>query len=117
MEEQISVATLSLNEIMAVSAILQFYEKHMWNTTMPSAKRSQRQVEVAGLIVKLALLPSGQAASLTRGDLGYINTALRIFITQVTEKIPPSDSRGNLLISCEQVQTLFSTLIPANLSE
>ncbi len=111
-EQQTPLATLSLNEISALSIILQFYERHLWMTTMPSAKRSQRSLEITAVTVKLLLLQQGDPATLTEQDLAYVQAALRMFISEVKKKILLSDNRTSLLASCQQLQILFSNLIP-----
>ena|SRR6266705_2685864 len=102
MEEQSTpVELLSLNEIMAVSALLQFYEKHMRNTSLPSATRSQQGVDITLLIMKLSLSPLGETTSLTEEDIGYVQAAFRVFLSQVRRKIPPSQQTENILVSCK----------------
>jgi hypothetical protein len=104
------VATLSSNEVSALAEILHFYERYLWNSTMPSAKRSQRSIELTAVIVKLSLLPHGDTATLTREDIDDVQTSLRTFIAEVKRKIPPSENRTDLVTSCQQLQILFAGL-------
>jgi hypothetical protein len=99
--EQQALAQLSPNDLSALSTILQFYERFLWNMTAPSAKRSKQIVEVQLLIVKLFQLPKRNAMVLTLSEVGYINSALQIFLSQVKQKIPPSRNRDEVLESCE----------------
>jgi hypothetical protein len=104
------IAQLSLNELSALSAILQFYERYLWNTAAPSAKRSRQWVEVYALIVKLFLLPSEKAIVLTVDEVGYLKAALNIFTSQIVNTIPPSESRDGVLESCHQLQEYIVTV-------
>jgi hypothetical protein len=112
-ENHTPIATISQHEVSALSAILQFYERHLWNSTAPSAKRSQRSIELTAVIVKPALLPHGDTATLTKDDIDYVQGSLRTFIAEVKRKIPQSESRIDLLTSCQQLQILFAGLIPS----
>jgi hypothetical protein len=111
-EKTQAVDTLTSNEVSAATAILHYYDKHMWNTTVPSAKRSQLSFEVTVLQVKLSLVLAGRDVSLTTSDLGYLQAAFRLFISEVKQKISPSESCDGLLVSCEQLQEVFANLIP-----
>jgi len=111
-EEKVKPAIqLSFNELCAFSAILQYYERYTWNATAPSAKRSQRFLEVYALIVKLALLPSEKATTLTVSEFGYLKTALDLFISQVVNIISASESRTGILVSCTQLQAYIDSVI------
>ena len=109
-EKHTPIAPISQNEVSALAAILQFYERHLWNSTAPSAKRSQRSIELTAVIVKLALLPHGNTNTLTKDDIYYVQVSLRTFIAEVKRKIPQSESRIDLLTSCQQLQILFAGL-------
>jgi hypothetical protein len=109
-EREAQIVQLSLNELYALSAILQFYERYLWNTAAPSAKRSRQWVEVYALIVKLFLLPSEKAIKLTVDEVGYLKAALNIFTSHVENKIPPSESRDGVLESCHQLQEYIVTI-------
>jgi hypothetical protein len=104
------MGALSFNELSALSAILQFYERYLWNRMSPSAKRSRLSLEVSLLIVKLSLLPEGFIATLQAEDIDYINDALSVFTSQVTMKQPPSEGQTSVLQSCYQLQVLFAAL-------
>jgi hypothetical protein len=105
-----AMGALSFNELSALSVILQFYERHLWNRMLPSAKRSRLSLEVSLLIVKLSLLPEGFIATLQGEDIDYINDALSVFTSQVTMKLPPSEGQTSVLMSCRQLQVLFAAL-------
>jgi len=105
-----AMEALSFNELSALSAMLQFYERHLWNRMLPSAKRSRLSLEVLLLIVKLSLLPEGFIATLQAEDIDYINDALSVFTSQVTMKLPPSEGQTSVLQSCHLLQVLFAAL-------
>ncbi len=106
---------LSANELSALAAILQLYERHLWNSMAPSVKRSRQQVEITAIMVKLCLLPVGKASVLIDGEIAYLEAALMVFLCQVEEKMPLSDNRAGILASCHQLREGVAALLEATL--
>jgi hypothetical protein len=103
-EQEKLVAQVSPYDLYALSAILQFYERYLRETAAPSAKRSRQIVALQLLIVKSFQLPLAQAIVLTFDEVEAITTAIRVFVSQVRTKIPPSKDRDGVLESCEQLR-------------
>lgn len=95
------IAEISPNELNVLATILSFYEQHLLMRAAPSAKRTRQITEIQFLQVKLHLLASARAATLTFEELDCLDAALNTFSYQVRQKIPPSTNRDELLESCE----------------
>jgi hypothetical protein len=108
-----AIGLVSLNELNALSFILQYYERHLWNRALPSWERSRQSVEIYALIVKLSLIQVGQAATLTEGEITCIMTALDVFTSEVIHRILPSESRDDILVSCKQLREYLTTIFPS----
>jgi hypothetical protein len=103
-EQEKPLVHLAPHDLYALSAILQFYERYLRETAAPSARRSKQIVALQLLIVKSFQLPTSQAMVLTFDEVEVMSTAIRIFISQVRTKIPPSTDRDGVLESCEQLR-------------
>jgi hypothetical protein len=111
-EHEQMVGLISLNELTALSVILQFYERHLWYAALPSSQRSRQAVEIHALIVKLSLLRERSATILTEGEIECIYTALDLFLSETKRRILPSESRDNILVSCTQLREYLATIFP-----
>ncbi|SRR5579875_1470137 len=106
---------LTHQHLQAISAILYFYERHLWNFTAPSAKRTKQLTEIQLLLVKIQLLSIERIGSLTLEDIGYIDTAIRAFVIQAKEKIPQSESRDAVIDGCMEIREYLNrALLPSN---
>lgn len=103
------VATIGQNNLNALSNILYFYERWLWNTLAPSIKRSKQITEVQLLLVKVSLLGSSKIAPLTFDEAEYINSAIKVFEQHVRKKIPQSKDRDEVLTSCEGLRSYIVT--------
>ncbi len=97
---------VSPNDLAALRVILQFYERYLYNTAAPSAKRSRQVVEVYFLMVKLSFYAG--ATVLTVDDVEHIKMALGTFIGQARLKVPGSPGRDEIVENCERLLTYFS---------
>ncbi len=105
MEENGNLITgMTRSHLNAISCILYFYERHLWNFAAPSVKRTKQIIEVQLLLVKIQLLSETGIAALSRDDVGYIETAIHVFTAQAREKIPPTPQRDELLANCEDLR-------------
>lgn len=98
------VPGMTRSHLQAISCILYFYERHLWNFTAPSVKRTKQIVEVQLLLVKIQLLPETGIAALNRSDVGYIEAAINTFTDQAREKIPQTPQRDAVLEACEKLR-------------
>ncbi|QBD75198.1 hypothetical protein EPA93_03990 [Ktedonosporobacter rubrisoli] len=101
------VAGMTRSHLQAVSCILYFYERHLWNFTAPSVRRTRQIVEVQLLLVKLQLLPETGFTALNRSDVGYIEAAITVFTAQAREKIQQTPQRDEVLARCEELRTFL----------
>ena len=65
------VAGVIQNHLNAISSLLSFYKRHLWNFVTPSAKRTRQIVEIQLLIVKVQLLSSSKMGTFTSSEIGY----------------------------------------------
>lgn len=98
------VAGLTLQHLIAISSILYFYERHLWNFTAPSVKRTKQLVEVQMLLVKMPLLAMSKTGVFTPSEIGYIESAINLFMAQAKGKIPQSENRDEVIESCEELR-------------
>jgi hypothetical protein len=98
------VAGITQNHLNAITCILYFYDRHLWNFVAPSPKRTRQILEVQLLLVKLQLLATSKVGTLTPAEIGYIESAIKVFTTQAKEKTPQSESRDDVLASCEDLR-------------
>ena len=103
------VAVLTPNDLHALSSILYFYERWLWSNLSPSAKRTKQVTEVQMLLVKVSLLGNAKITVLTLDEVEHITSAIRIFSTQLREKMPQSKNRDDVLESCEQLLSYIVT--------
>jgi hypothetical protein len=103
-EDGEKVVGLTQNHINAITCLLYFYEQHLWNFTAPSVKRTKQILEIQLLVVKIQLLSIGKIGTLTPDEVGYIDAAIRVFVSQATDKITQSASRDGVLESCEELR-------------
>jgi hypothetical protein len=112
-ESKAPVTEITPNQLAAISYLLYFYEQHLWHFAAPSVKRTRQITEIQFLLVKMQLLASTKIGTFTPDEFAYIDTAIRVFTTQAREKIPPSESRDQILADCEELcQYLLKTLTP-----
>jgi hypothetical protein len=70
-------------------------------------------MEIQLLLVKMPLLATSKIGVFTPAEVGYIDEAIRVFITRAKEKIPPSESRDEVIVSREELRGyLVKTLLP-----
>jgi hypothetical protein len=100
-EREEVVAAMNPNDLNALASILFFYERYLWSFTAPSAARTRQITEIQFLLVKVQLLASTKAATLTFDEIDYIEAALRTFTSQMQQKMPQSKNRDDVLESCE----------------
>jgi hypothetical protein len=114
-DEQELVAGLTLQQLMAVSNILYFYERHIWHFATPTPKRTRQLVEIQMLLVKMPLLATSKIGIFTPSEVGYMEAAIEAFVKQAREKIPQSENRDAVIESCEELREyLVKALLPAN---
>ena len=107
------VAGITQNHLNAISCLLYFYDRYLWNFMAPSPKRTRQILEVQLLLVKLQLLETAKIGTLTRSEVGYIESAINVFTTQAREKIVQTPSRDAVIENCEELRDyLLKTLIP-----
>lgn len=112
-ENQELVAGLTLNHLTAISSLLYFYERHIWNFGAPSPRRTRQLVEIQMLLVKMPLLATSKIGIFTPAEVGYMEAAIETFVKQARERIPQSESRDAVIESCEALREyLTKTLIP-----
>jgi hypothetical protein len=63
------VAGVIQNHLNAISSLLSFYERHLWNFVTPSAKRTRQIVEIQLLIVKVQPLSSSKMGAFTSSEI------------------------------------------------
>jgi hypothetical protein len=107
-ERDMIAGVVSPNDLVALRVILQLYERHIWNTAAPSAKKSRQIVEIDFLVVKLSFYEG--ATVLTVDDVERIKMALGTFIGQVRLKGLGSIGGDGVLESCEQLLAYFSKI-------
>ena len=98
------VTGMTRSHLNAISSILYFYERHLWNFAAPSVKRTRQMIEVQLLLVKIQLLSETDITALSRSEVGYIETAIHVFTAQAREKIPPTPQRDEVLVGCEELR-------------
>jgi hypothetical protein len=107
------VAGLTLNQLTALSNLLYFYERHIWNFATPSPKRTRQLVDIQMLLVKMPLLATSKIGVFTQAEVGYMEAAIETFVKQSKERIPQSESRDAVIESCEELKNyLVKTLLP-----
>src|SRR5437763_10538614 len=70
-EDGVLVAGVIQSHLSAISSLLSFYERHLWNFVTPSAKRTRQIVEIQLLIVKVQPLSSSKMGAFTSSEIGY----------------------------------------------
>jgi hypothetical protein len=95
------IAAINSNDLSALSNILYFYKRYLGRVVAPSTKRTRQVTEVQILLTKVQLLASAKAAVLTFDEVDHIDNAIKIFTSQVKNKIPQSKNRDDILESCE----------------
>jgi hypothetical protein len=103
-EDGEKIAGITPSELSAITHLLYFYERHLWNFIAPSAKRTKLIVEIQLLIVKVQLLASSKVGAFTPVEVGYIEAAISIFITQAKERVTQSESRDAVITSCVELR-------------
>jgi hypothetical protein len=93
-------AIISPNDVLALRAMLQFYEYYLLMNKMPSAKRSQSIMLGYVLMVKLSY---SDAMVLTVEEVTHMKDALGVFMAQVKRQISRTEGRDGVLVSCEQL--------------
>lgn len=94
------VVPISQNDVQALRAILQFYRTYLMRNKMPSVKRSADLLMLQVLIFKLSRFSS---MSLMVEELELMKDALGVFISEVESRVPGSQGRDGVLVSCEQL--------------
>lgn len=107
------VAGMTLQHFTAISSILHFYQRHLWNFTAPSVKRTRQLVEIQLLLVKMPLLVTSKIGVFTPSEISYMESAISVFVAQAKAKIPQSENRDKVIKSCEELRGyLVNNLIP-----
>src|SRR6266699_4126604 len=102
-ERRMKVA-ISRNDIQALGAALQFYWHFLLYNNAPSAKRSREMIEVQLLVVKIYLLPSVDLVDLAIEELGHMQAALNVLISQAKQRVPETRGRDETIASCERLR-------------
>jgi hypothetical protein len=95
------VAMISRNDVLALRAILSFYGSYLMNDKLPSVRRGREREILPVLVCKLSYAGS---MVLTVEELALIKDALRVFISEVERRLPGSQERDGVLVSCEQLR-------------
>jgi hypothetical protein len=108
------VAGLTMQQLMAISSILYFYERHIWHFATPTPKRTRQLVEIQMLLVKMPLLATSKIGIFTPSEVGYMEAAIETFVKQAKEKVAQSESRDAVIEGCEELREyLVKTLLPS----
>lgn len=112
-EGQEQVAGLTLQQLMVLSNILYFYERHIWHFATPTPKRARQLLDIQLLLVKMPLLASSKIGIFTPAEVGYMEAAIETFVKQAREKIPQSENRDAVIEGCEELREyLVKALLP-----
>ncbi len=112
-EEKELIAGITLQHLTAISSILYFYERHLWNFAAPSPKRTRQLIEIQMLLVKMPLLATSKIGIFTPAEVGYMEAAIETLVKQAREKITQSENRDAVIASCEELREyLVKTLTP-----
>lgn len=101
------VPRMTRSHLWAIISMLYFYERHLWHVTAPSAIRAQQIADIQLLRVKLQRLSDTPIVVLNRAEVGYIGTAITVFIAQAREKIPQTPQREEILAGCEALRSFL----------
>jgi hypothetical protein len=89
-ETEKELVGITQNHLNAITCILYFYDRHLWNFMAPSPKRTRQILEVQLLLVKIQLLATSKIGTLTPAEVGYIESAIKVFTAQANQRtIPP----------------------------
>jgi hypothetical protein len=103
-EDGEKIAGITQNHLNAIASLLYFYERHLWHFMAPSVKRTKQIIEIQLLVVKIQLLSLTKIGTLTPDDVGYIDAAIQVFVTQATDRVVQSGSRDGVIASCEELR-------------